>query len=113
MGPKEGINDMLKILLAIYSRPESEAFREPVNWKALELFDYPEIVKCTFISKYSIYISTHSLIWFVFVAPMDLGTIKRGIEAGKYETVDEIAHDIRLVWSNCMLYNRDGSEVRA
>lgn len=42
---------------------------------------------------------------------MDLGTIKRGIEAGKYETVDEVAHDIRLVWTNCMLYNRDGSEV--
>lgn len=42
---------------------------------------------------------------------MDLGTIKRGIEGGKYETIDEIANDIRLVWSNCMLYNRDGSEV--
>jgi hypothetical protein len=23
----------------------------------------------------------------------------------------DIGNDIRLVWSNCMLYNRDGSEV--
>lgn len=46
MGPKDGINDMMKILIGIYTRPESEIFREPVNWKALELLDYPDIVKC-------------------------------------------------------------------
>jgi hypothetical protein len=23
-----------------------------------------------------------------------------------------MANDVRLIWSNCMLYNRDGSEVR-
>lgn len=45
MAPKEGINDMMKILISIFSRPESEVFREPVNWKALELLDYPDIVK--------------------------------------------------------------------
>ena len=50
-------------------------------------------------------------IMYFSIAPMDLGTIKRGIESGKYETIDEIANDIRLVWTNCMLYNRDGSEV--
>ena len=42
---------------------------------------------------------------------MDLGQIKRGIEAGKYTNIEQAANDIRLVWSNCMLYNRDGSEV--
>ena len=42
---------------------------------------------------------------------MDLGQIKRGIEAGKYSSIEQAANDIRLVWSNCMLYNRDGSEV--
>ena len=42
---------------------------------------------------------------------MDLGQIKRGIEAGKYSNIEQAANDIRLVWSNCMLYNRDGSEV--
>ena len=42
---------------------------------------------------------------------MDLGQIKRRIEAGKYSNIEQAANDIRLVWSNCMLYNRDGSEV--
>ena len=42
---------------------------------------------------------------------MDLGTIKKNLEADKYESVEDVANDIRLVWTNCMLYNRDGSEV--
>eukprot|EP01032_Pedospumella_encystans_P000610 gene610-703_t len=70
------------------SRPESSAFREPVDWKAMGLLDYLNIVK----------------------NPMDLGTIKTKIEASKYNSLDEIASDVRLVWRNCMLYNRDGSE---
>ncbi len=43
---------------------------------------------------------------------MDLGTIKRKIEQNKYLSVDEVASDVRQVWQNCMVYNRDGSEVR-
>ncbi len=29
---------------------------------------------------------------------------------GSYNKIDDVANDIRLVWTNCMLYNRDGSE---
>lgn len=90
MFEKEGFNEMYKIVCSMMSRPESMAFREPVDWKGLGLVDYPTIVK----------------------NPMDLGTIKSKIEADKYTTLDDIAHDVRLVWRNCMLYNRDGSEVR-
>ena len=42
---------------------------------------------------------------------MDLGTIKTKIENNQYKEIEEIAEDIRLVWRNCMIYNRDGSEV--
>jgi hypothetical protein len=80
--------DMYKIVCSLISRHESQVFREPVNWKELGLFDYRDIVK----------------------NPMDLGTIKTKIENNKYSKIDEIAEDIRLVWYNCMLYNRDGSE---
>jgi hypothetical protein len=80
--------DMLRLVLGLMSRPESLAFRDPVDWKGLGLDDYPAIVK----------------------TPMDLGTIKKGIEANTYSDVDDIVNDIRLVWTNCMLYNRDGSE---
>jgi hypothetical protein len=80
--------EMLKILTSIMSRPESGVFHEPVDWEGLGLVDYPDIVK----------------------NPMDLGTVKEKIEDDKYDSVEEVANDIRLVWSNCMLYNRDGSE---
>lgn len=89
MSRKEGIQELYKIVCSILSRPESHVFREPVDWKGLELLDYPDIVK----------------------KPMDLGTIRNKIENDKYENMEQIAADVRLVWSNCMLYNRDGSEV--
>ena len=89
MSTKEGFNEMYKIVCSMLARPESTVFREPVDWKGLGLVDYPEIIK----------------------KPMDLGTIKGKIESEKYETYEEIAAVIRLVWTNCMLYNRDGSEV--
>lgn len=89
MFEKEGFAEMYKIVCSMISRPESSAFREPVDWKAMGLLDYLNIVK----------------------SPMDLGTIKTKIEASKYNSLDEIASDVRLVWRNCMLYNRDGSEV--
>ena len=46
--------DLLKVVCAFISRPESLPFREPVDWEALGLLDYPQVVK----------------------KPMDLGTIK-------------------------------------
>lgn len=90
------MNDMLKIVCVFISRPESEPFREPVDYKGLGLLDYPKIVK----------------------KPMDLGTIKRNIENNEYvkntntinEAIELCAADIRLVWTNCLSYNQDGSD---
>ena len=87
---KDGFSEILKVVCSMLSRNECAVFREPVDWKGLELLDYPEIVQ----------------------RPMDLGTIKKKIENDDYACVEDVATDIRLVWSNCMLYNRDGSEVR-
>lgn len=85
------VNYMLKIVTGLLSRRESAIFREPVDHKGLGLTDYPDIVK----------------------EPRDLGTIKKKLEAGGYKDIETMVKDIRLVWSNCMLYNRDGSEVSA
>ena len=41
---------------------------------------------------------------------MDLGTIKKKIADRKYRTIHQAADDVRLVWSNCMTYNADGSD---
>ena len=46
--------ELMKLIDVISSDPNAEAFLEPVDWKELELLDYPDIVK----------------------NPMDLGTVK-------------------------------------
>lgn len=42
--------------------------------------------------------------------PMDLGTVKKKIKNKEYATLFECGGDVRLVWSNCMTYNADGSD---
>lgn len=41
---------------------------------------------------------------------MDLGTIKKKIIDRKYRSIQNAAEDVRLVWTNCMTYNADGSD---
>lgn len=36
--------------------------------------------------------------------------VKAKLEDGNYERPDDVAKDIRLIWSNCILYNSPGSE---
>mmetsp|Transcript_3893 Transcript_3893/g.5087 ORF Transcript_3893/g.5087 Transcript_3893/m.5087 type:complete len:216 (-) Transcript_3893:41-688(-) len=79
---------MGKLVSQMFSKSEAEPFREPVDWKTLGLFDYPQIIK----------------------KPMDLGQIKRRIEKKEYSTLNDAAEDVRLVWKNCMQYNADASD---
>jgi len=79
---------MMKIVAQLISKPDSVPFREPVDWRGLGLYDYPQIIK----------------------KPMDLSTVKSNIEKGVYATVQDCAEDIRLIWSNCKKYNQDGSD---
>ena len=52
------------------------------------LYDYPQIIK----------------------KPMALGTIKDKLKSKQYNDVFQVAEDVRLVWTNCMTYNADGSD---
>jgi Bromodomain len=79
---------MHEIVDGFLARPDSGPFREPVDWRGLELDDYPEIVK----------------------HPMDLGTVKRKLERHEYSTAAECGYDIKLIWRNCQKYNAEGSE---
>lgn len=79
---------MSKVLQSMIQRSDTEPFRVPVDWKGMGLFDYPTLIK----------------------KPMDLGTVKRNITSRKYKSIPEAAEDIRLVWTNCMTYNQDGSD---
>lgn len=50
----EPLQECFQILKFFQSRPDADAFTEPVDWEAFGLIDYPEII-------------TH---------PMDLGTVQ-------------------------------------
>mmetsp|Transcript_1305 Transcript_1305/g.3920 ORF Transcript_1305/g.3920 Transcript_1305/m.3920 type:complete len:207 (+) Transcript_1305:229-849(+) len=79
---------MIKIINSLMSRPDSVPFREPVDWRGLGLYDYPQVIP----------------------KPMDLSTVKSKIEKAEYKSLNECAEDIRLIWNNCKKYNQDGSD---
>ncbi|KAJ1623796.1 Bromodomain-containing protein [Pavlovales sp. CCMP2436] len=74
-------------LKTVTRRQSAVAFSEPVNWRALNLPDYPKIVK----------------------QPMDLGTVQDNLTNHRYAFLEEFANDIRLVWKNAMLFNAPDS----
>lgn len=78
-----------KILQEMLSRKDSEHFQEPVDWKALNLFDYPKIIK----------------------QPMDLQTVQGKFERKQYSTPSDLAFDIRLTFFNAMTYNPLQSKI--
>eukprot|EP00590_Aulacoseira_subarctica_P010855 CAMPEP_0172421506 /NCGR_PEP_ID=MMETSP1064-20121228/7747_1 /TAXON_ID=202472 /ORGANISM="Aulacoseira subarctica , Strain CCAP 1002/5" /LENGTH=216 /DNA_ID=CAMNT_0013161941 /DNA_START=121 /DNA_END=771 /DNA_ORIENTATION=- len=79
---------MRKLLKQLHDRSDTEPFREAVDWRSLGIFDYPQIIK----------------------KPMDLGLVKRNIDAGVYTSIQDAADDIRLIWANCRKYNADESD---
>jgi len=84
------MEECLSILQQLMQKEEAAAFNEPVDWEALGLPDYPDIVK----------------------HPMDLGTVLNKLEGGDYHNdPDQFATDVRLVWSNSKQYNQPGSGI--
>ncbi|CAM0881896.1 unnamed protein product [Alopecurus aequalis] len=43
--------------------------------------------------------------------PMDLGTVSRRLEGGRYTNLHSFARDVRLTFSNAMAYNDKGDDV--
>lgn len=80
---KEESRKIEQLLMSLLTNTDSTEFREPVNYLAYGLLDYPTIVK----------------------RPMDLGTVRRNLSNGMYQTVEGCLADIQLIWENCKLYN--------
>ena len=74
---------------AVRSNPLAEWFMEPVNHVELGLVDYPTVI----------------------TTPMDLGTIHKKMERSQYMSVEDFAHDVRLVWQNAITYNSPHSMI--
>lgn len=76
-------HQFFSLLNSLIKHPCGWAFREPVDPVALNIPDYFSII-------------SH---------PMDLGTIKSKLEKNQYFGTEEFAADVRLTFSNAMLYN--------
>lgn len=66
-------------------------FLQPVDPVALNIPNYHEIVK----------------------EPMDFGTIQGKLANNQYENGDEFERDVRLVFTDCYLFNPEGNDVHA
>ena len=42
---------------------------------------------------------------------MDLSTVRKKLEEGKYENYQAFFDDIQLIWNNCKTYNISESEI--
>ncbi|CAI9787019.1 unnamed protein product [Fraxinus pennsylvanica] len=77
------------ILRSLMEHPHGFAFNQPVDPVELKIPDYFSII----------------------TEPMDLGTIKHKLEGNTYFNAVEFASDVRLTFSNAMLYNPPGNYV--
>ncbi|KAE8732699.1 bidirectional sugar transporter SWEET2a-like isoform X1 [Hibiscus syriacus] len=77
------------LLKALMKHPAGWVFNKPVDPKALGIPDYFSIIK----------------------NPMDLGTVKSKLAKNIYIGTDEFVADIRLTFSNAMLYNPPSNNV--
>ncbi|XP_049901610.1 bromodomain-containing protein 4-like isoform X4 [Epinephelus moara] len=79
------VREMLSKKHVAYAWP----FYKPVDVKALGLHDYHDIIK----------------------HPMDLSTIKKKLDNRQYRDPQELAADVRLMFSNCYKYNPPDHDV--
>lgn len=88
--PDELRQKLMPTLEKLYRQdPESIPFRQPVDPQALGIPDYFDIVK----------------------KPMDLSTIKKKLDIGKYTDPWEYVDDVWLMFDNAWLYNKKTSRV--
>ncbi|TVU14849.1 hypothetical protein EJB05_38345 [Eragrostis curvula] len=78
-----------QILTKLRKDKRSVWFNAPVEVDRLGLHDYHAVIK----------------------RPMDLGTVKENLAAGRYASHDAFAADVRLTFSNALRYNPVGHEV--
>ncbi|GAV82237.1 Bromodomain domain-containing protein [Cephalotus follicularis] len=77
------------LLNTLIKHPAGWVFSTPVDPVALKIPDYFRVIS----------------------EPMDLGTVKSKLQKNVYAGMEEFAADVRLTFSNALLYNPPGNEV--
>ncbi|PUZ50438.1 hypothetical protein GQ55_6G059000 [Panicum hallii var. hallii] len=72
-----------EILMRLRKSKNSVWFNSPVDVEGLKLHDYHAIIR----------------------SPMDLGTVKQNLAAGRYPSHEAFANDVRLTFNNAVRYN--------
>jgi len=85
----EELIDCLALLEKLMDQEIAVPFNTPVDYKLLNLIDYPKIVK----------------------KPCDLGTIKEMLLAGSLVNTMHFNIHVKLVFENAILYNTDESQI--
>eukprot|EP00665_Eupelagonemidae_sp_cell47_P000112 gene111-7904_t len=85
----EAQRQCLNVVKKLMKSKDGWLFEVPVDWKLLQIPDYPDVV----------------------TNPMDLGTAKAKLEASKYSSVADFVADIELIWQNAIDYNGEESEM--
>ena len=80
---------LAKTFIELYNLPISKMFRYPVDQIKDHALNYYEIVK----------------------KPMCLDTIKKKLNAGAYDTIDDFSDDLRLIYNNSILFNQKNSVI--
>ena len=84
------VQRMLRVVTDLmHHKSNRNLFNAPVDVVALKIPDYFKYVK----------------------KPMDLGTIRKRLEADEYETLHDVERDVRLVFRNAMVYNPPSNMV--
>ena len=78
-----------KVLCALERHKFASIFAQPVDAAAMNLPDYHDVVK----------------------HPMDLGTIREKLAAGKYRDPPAFKADCALAFDNCVKYNPKGTDA--
>lgn len=86
-GTWELLEECKQVMQHLSKNKSAGAFRQPVDVVGLGLPNYYDIVK----------------------EPMDLSLVRDRLSRGYYTTPAQFARDVRLIWSNCMLFNGPGS----
>ena len=74
---------MREILEKLKDHKYAEPFSGPVDWKGMNLLDYPQIIS----------------------QPMDLSTVENKLDNRRYKYIESFFEDIHLIWTNCITYN--------
>ncbi|KAN0062669.1 Transcriptional activator spt7 [Thecaphora frezii] len=97
--------DLRKLLTEVRKgRDEREEFLESIERILTELRNYSEH-SAAFLSKVSKRDAPDY--YDVIKHPMDLGTMQKKVKTGQYKSKKQFAHDLDLIWDNCLKYNSD------